>query len=496
MGLETRNEAPEQQQEVEQNQEQETPEQETPEVSDSEVEDVDTDEENLDSPEVAGEQEQGELAEEDDDFSDVPEEDAKGEGHDETNAVDDTAAEDFAEPALEIDNTFPDDTNEIKVQDSEEIKEESSFETSENDAENNEVDSNTERDELTSSDESYKDFDNHTESPESDTEAKHSIEDTTGGSEGDESPKNDSPSEAIEQDEDPYDAVLKEEHANDSKETADKYEAESVKDELSSEESNNELNNFDYGPYTPEQIESHKGLESIAKEYSDKVLSDEDKKELSDRQYDYLKDRQPEDRDDCRVHTPESIKDVRVCSDGRYEVDQNWRQETDGAELGSREMEVVKAGSTIDRVGSGNGKYFSPMNDNGTPYSINERATGDRMVEDRIDQNSSYHQYEVKQDLSRENIESAIDKHYSGAEREAMQEELKAYYEDCCDPMNPQHKDDPYSDKPVDETDGIKAGKIDHMFTDNDGGGRQYIMPFSASEMCKMELIEEKQKQD
>lgn len=495
MGLENRNENPEQQESVEQTQERSSLETETPEVADSEVEDVDDKTEDAESRETSSEKEVNDAIEAEEDFSDVPKEGAEEGIATGINAAEDTTAEDFADPQFESINTNSDDSSGIEVHESKENDVESSTEMPDRDTVDNAVDSNSDRDGFSNSEESFEDSQVVVEGKNPDANTENSLEDTTEERDSVESTMKESLSDSKDQTGENPEGVSTEEHDNDAKEIPDAAKSEQAPNDVSTDESNSELSNLDYGPYTPEQIESHKGLESIAKEYSNRELSNDEKKELSDRQYDYLKDRQPEDRDDCRVPTPESVDKVCVNRDGRYEVKQDWRDNTDGAEFGSREMEVVKAGSTIDRVGSGEGKYFSPIKDDGLPYSIEERATGDRMVEDQIENNSSYHQYEVKQDLSRENIESAIESHYSGAELETMKKELNAYYEDCCDPMAPLHEDEPYSDKPANEVDGVKAGKIDHMFTENDGGGSQYIMPFSASEMCKMELIEEKQKQ-
>lgn len=240
------------------------------------------------------------------------------------------------------------------------------------------------------------------------------------------------------------------------------------------------------------QVESHRGLEAIAKEYVGKEpLSEEDKKTLSDKQYEYLKNRQPEDRDDCRVYTPESIKSVNKNPDGSIRIEQNWKEGTDGAEKGTREMAVIEKGAKLDRIGSSDGRYLSPVPPDGHPYSIEERATGDRLPEQPIEANSCYHQYVAKQDLTRTNIENAIKSYYPSDIAEDKIADLNKYYNDCCNEESIDHPGDRYSDTTGKETDGVKSGKIDAMFRDDDGGGKQYIMPLSASEMCKLGLIEE-----
>ena len=280
---------------------------------------------------------------------------------------------------------------------------------------------------------------------------------------------------------------------NNAKDSRDDDGIDAKSDEASTEKSNPERTPKWYDSLPEGQKESHQGLESIAKEYAGKgFLSDDDKAELSDKQYEYLKDRLQEDRNDCRIPTPESIKNVTENTDGTVRIEQNWKDGTDGAEFKSREMEIIKQGTVIDRIGSPDGKYFSPLSENGKPYSIEERATGDRLLESKIEENSSYHQYEVKQDLTRENIENAIISHYPSDVASDKIFDLNQYYNDCCNDTSVSHTGDKYSDKPVEETDGIKSGKIDNMFRNDDGGGRQYIMPYSASEMCRIGLIEEK----
>ena len=149
-------------------------------------------------------------------------------------------------------------------------------------------------------------------------------------------------------------------------------------------------------PYTPEQMESHNDLNSIAKEYVGRDLTDEDKQELSDRQYEYLKERRPEDRDDCRVPTPESVKSVTEGQNGIL-IKKDFG-DGDGAIEGTEHSEIVQKGSIIDRYGAPDGKYACPLKEDGTPYTIKERATGDRTIEPDIEDNSAYHQYEVNTD--------------------------------------------------------------------------------------------------
>lgn len=435
MGLETRNESSERPEQIEKAQEQDTIQSKRMELNDSDFDDVDKKANKSDLSEVSREKKDTFASEKEEDFSDVKENDQKDKVQEYPDASQEKhriAAEDFAEPPNKEDIIMVDEPVGDDKSEKEVNQEEPDSQIVEDNTEPSLEIKETDRDNETSLDES-KELD---------------------------------------------------ENENNAKDN-----------EVPQENNNPEKLQKWYESLTEGQIETHKGLQEIAKEYVDKQpLSDEDKEELSNRQFEYLKNRNPEDRDDCRLPTPESIKSIEM-KDGCAIIIQNWKEGTDGAELGSRKMEVIKRGITLDRIGTPDGRYLSPLNEYGRAYTEKERATGERMVEQPIEKNSSYHKYEVKQDLTRENFRKALDSHYSGAELEAMKKQLKDYYEDCSDPMNPEHLDDPYSDKPADETDGIKAGKIDHMFTDNDGGGRQYIMPFSVSEMYKMELIEIKQKQ-
>ena len=168
----------------------------------------------------------------------------------------------------------------------------------------------------------------------------------------------------------------------------------------------------------------------------------------------------------------------------------NWK-EGDGAVRGERRMSVPKAGELMDRIGGKDGVYFSPMDENGNPYDLPSRGTGDRLPEANIADNDSYHKYKVNRDFTRENLEDAINNaDISKADKEHMLEKLKHYYDDCMDPESNDHKGDVYA-KNKDEADGVKTGPVDSMFTDNDGGAQQYIMPLTAEELENIGMIEE-----
>ena len=311
----------------------------------------------------------------------------------------------------------------------------------------------------------------------------------------------------------------KEKDDSDLKEAKDK--AESDKEDVNKVEPN--MNEGDAktnkNSLTPGQIETHNNLESIAHDYVDKEpLTKEDKQELSDRQLEYLKSRDPEDCNDCRVFSAESIKSVELDENGNAVVVQDWKNRTDGAEQGSREMEVVKKGTIIDRIGNPDGKYSSPLPEDGKALSGDKRATGDRYPEQPIEKNSCYHKYEVLQDLTHENIVAAIHKTYPDISSqfslnhdlnsECMYEEdtsilykgykedllydLDFYYADASDISSESHPGDVYKkEEGANNIDGVKKGVIAPMFSENDGGGEQYLMPFTISEMCKLGLLRE-----
>lgn len=212
------------------------------------------------------------------------------------------------------------------------------------------------------------------------------------------------------------------------------------------------------------------------------------------------------ERGNYRVPEPEKIKGVSQTPDGKFQLVENWKANCDGAKDGTREMEVVKAkdanGSPtyIDRIGSGNGNYFSPMNEYGEPYSLRERAIGDYLPEKNIEDNDSYHKYEVKQDFTRENFEAAIDKTYTDPDINAKKHrELEAYYKDASFSYDTNGHDGEAYRFIGDNPNGVKSGEIDNMFgtkENPDGGGKQYITPFKARELEEMGMIEEVKKED
>lgn len=212
-------------------------------------------------------------------------------------------------------------------------------------------------------------------------------------------------------------------------------------------------------------------------------------------------------RGNYRVPEPEKIKGVSVNANGEARIIERWKDGTDGAQSGSRHMEVVKAigengkPTVIDRIGGENGNYFSPLSSQGEPFSLKERATGDYLPNPNIKENDSYHQYEIKRDFTRENFEKAIDATYDDSdEKEDKKDRLNAYYKDAVsDSYTNGHDGEKYSDLSADKVDGIKTGIIDQMFLKDgdqygkgtDGGGIQFITPFNVKELKEMGMIEE-----
>ena len=237
-----------------------------------------------------------------------------------------------------------------------------------------------------------------------------------------------------------------------------------------------------------------------------KELTRKEKENLSSDLKEHINGIPKGNRGDYRIPEPEKIKGLSQNDKGETRLIEAWKPNSDGAKYGTRHMEIIRAKdengnpTQIDRIGSNRGNYFSPMKENGEPYSVKERATGDYLPEKKIEDNDSYHKYEVKQDFTRENFEKAIDKTYTDLrENEFMKTELNKYYDDAIRKTKTKgHDGDAYK---YEENcpNGVKSGEIDNMFgtkENPDGGGKQYIAPFNAKELEKMGMIEEIKKED
>lgn len=212
------------------------------------------------------------------------------------------------------------------------------------------------------------------------------------------------------------------------------------------------------------------------------------------------------ERGNYRVPEPKKIKGVSCNAEGNVRIKEAWIDGTDGAKEGTRRMEIVKAKDEsgnptyIDRIGSENGNYFSPMKEDGTPYSLRERAIGDYLPEKNIEDNDSYHKYKVKEDFTRKNFEKAIDRTYADEDvKQDKIDQLISYYSDAKSSIKTDGHDGETYKFNGDNIDGVKSGDIDNMFgtKDNpDGGGKQYITPFNGKELLDMGMIEEVKKED
>lgn len=225
--------------------------------------------------------------------------------------------------------------------------------------------------------------------------------------------------------------------------------------------------------------------EAIKRDYLGKgELSEKDKKELSDRQYEHLKDVPKEERDDCMVYESNAIKSVKKDPlSERCDVIRDWKDGSDGAKEGTEHAEIIQKGSVIDRYGPPTGKWASPLKEDGSPYSTKERATGDRLIEPNIEDNSAYHRYEINQDLSKDNIQSTLDQKYE----EGILNEKE--YERYCMKLESYYEDSRYFEE---QSEGIKTSIACEQFEHGenpDGGAKQYEFPFTIDEMERLELI-------
>ena len=225
--------------------------------------------------------------------------------------------------------------------------------------------------------------------------------------------------------------------------------------------------------------------------------SDTNKIELAEQLQDYINRIPAGKRGDLRVPDYTKIKGIKVSDTGEVRLIEAWKPGTDGAISGTREMKIIKAANpdgsrtVIDRVGAGNGNYFSPMSPDGTPYSLKERAIGDYLPEPDITANDSYHQYEVVMDFTKENFERAIDEsNFTNAKKAKLLHILENYYSDAANSTNTfskGHEGEAYRGI----SDGIKTGVIDHMFTVDDGGAIQYITPYSVEILIDLGILKQ-----
>ena len=445
MGLETRNESSERPEQIEKAQEQDTIQSKRMELNDSDFDDVDKKANKSDLSEVSREKKDTCASEKEEDFSDVKENGQKDKVQEYPDASQEKhriAAEDFAEPPNMEDIIMVDEPVGDDKSEKEVNQEEPDSQIFEDNTEPSLEIKETYRDNETSLDES-KELD---------------------------------------------------ENENNAKDN-----------EVPQENNNPEKLPKWYESLTEGQIETHKGMQEIAKEYVDKQpLSDEDKEELSDRQFEYLKNRNPEDRDDCRVLNNNAIDYVNENGVVVADYSKNPDAALDGAIKGSEHSEVICEGTILDRFGSNLGTYLSPLKENGEPYTIKERATGDRLIEPNIQDNSPYHKYIVNQDLSEKNIRDTIEHKYQA--REISESDYEYFKMQLGDPELPDddgyYKDRTYfneekyadNSRDKDMQSGIKTGIVASQFEQSDnpeGGAVQYIMHFTLKDMEVLILITE-----
>ena len=224
-----------------------------------------------------------------------------------------------------------------------------------------------------------------------------------------------------------------------------------------------------------------------------KELTDEEKSILSEKGKEIINSASKQERGDFRVPGPEKIKGV--TPDGH--IEENWTANTDGAVDGTRHMEIPQAGQIIDRIGGEKGNFFSPLKPDGQPYTLKERATGDYLPEENIEDNASYHQYLVKDNFTENNFQEHIDTAYreekiTTVTKNQFSDRLKTYYNESETATSYGCNGEAYI-KSGQLSDGVRTAEISPMFIhgdDPDGGGVQYIMPFNVEELRSIGLIE------
>lgn len=197
---------------------------------------------------------------------------------------------------------------------------------------------------------------------------------------------------------------------------------------------------------------------------------------------------------------------------GRVEEDQESREcyvtrhwPRDGVKEGTEHTEVVQTGSIIDRYGSPSGAWASPLKEDGTPFSITERAIGVRPIGPNIEDDPAYHRYEVNQDLNKDNLQRVLDEYYPGAKDRISYSDdgsvqISADDLDAVDYYLSKTELDKYYDDPTkqqyyeESSDGIRTSIANRMFgTENnpDGGATQHEFPWSIKELETYGLITE-----
>ena len=273
----------------------------------------------------------------------------------------------------------------------------------------------------------------------------------------------------------------------DNKDQLDQKELEEPKDQTEEEQPEDRLSPYDQMRENgKEAYENASGPEAYTKDgEAYKPLTQEEKENLSNQNKDLIDSIPKDERGDLRVQEPEKIKGVTPGG----KIVEAWKEDYDGSAKDTRHMETPKAGSEFDRIGSEKGNYVSPLDENGKPYPLEQRAIGDYLPEKNIEDNPSYHRYRVDKDFTQDNFLDAIDQSdYDQAKKDDLLDQLVDYYKDCADDKGEGHVGETFAPSER-EADGVKASTIGPMFTDNDGGAPQYILPFDIETLKDLKMI-------
>lgn len=121
-----------------------------------------------------------------------------------------------------------------------------------------------------------------------------------------------------------------------------------------------------------------------------------------------------DDRDDALVpYTLESVKETEpICvkkakyKDGKIrrvvEVNYNWPENEFCSD--AEENVVIEVGTVLDRLGSSDGSFLSPLNEHGSPFTVAARALPYLFMERSVEYEPSYHRYRVIKAISKQAI--------------------------------------------------------------------------------------------
>nr|MBQ4457151.1 glycohydrolase toxin TNT-related protein [Clostridia bacterium] len=105
-----------------------------------------------------------------------------------------------------------------------------------------------------------------------------------------------------------------------------------------------------------------------------------------------------------------STKPVICSSTGEYRFQYEWNKGENSEFDGDiQEGAVVAPGQFVDRIGSAEGRYVSPVPSTRDVYSVEERALPYFLIEDKITEEPAYHVYEVLREINTAAVIEAID---------------------------------------------------------------------------------------